>query len=117
MGMRYDQLPPHTQRRVDAALAADGDSGGGDAQPKRGRRVSLGRAKPITQLVDVQAPRVLVRITRFCPCKLDDDNLSGGCKQLRDAIAEALGFPGDSAEDGMRWEYRQEPGQARGNTD
>ncbi|MGE4340540.1 MAG: hypothetical protein AB7E55_32010 [Pigmentiphaga sp.] len=44
------------------------------------------------------------------PGRIDDDNLSGGCKQLRDAIAAALGRNGDSARDGLWWEYREEQG-------
>jgi hypothetical protein len=39
---------------------------------------------------------------------LDDDNLSGGCKGLRDAIAAMLGLKGDSQKDGITFEYAQE---------
>ena len=41
--------------------------------------------------------------------RLDGDNFIGGAKQLRDAIADALGLPGDSEEDGVFFEYKQVP--------
>lgn len=34
---------------------------------------------------------LVVRITREAPKPLDDDNLAGACKSLRDGIADALG--------------------------
>lgn len=56
---------------------------------------------------------LLIRITRQANSGgLDDDNLSGGSKELRDAIAEALGRPGDSAKNGLRFEYSQSKGSA-----
>jgi len=61
-------------------------------------------------LVDPDRP-LLVRIVRVGGRPLDDDNLAGGCKELRDAIAAALGRRGDSKADGLRWEYQQEPGE------
>jgi len=52
---------------------------------------------------------VIARITRRGKRKLDDDNMSGGCKQLRDAIAQDLfGLKGDTREDGIEFEYAQE---------
>lgn len=42
---------------------------------------------------------------------MDDDNIVAGCKELRDAIAAALGRTGDADRDGLIWEYRQEQGQ------
>lgn len=53
---------------------------------------------------------LLVRITRYGGRTLDDDNLSGGIKELRDAIASAFGRHGDSAKDGFTWEYEQKNG-------
>jgi len=56
---------------------------------------------------------LLVKITRQANSSgLDDDNLAGGCKELRDAIAEALGRSGDSTKDGLRFEYSQSKGNA-----
>lgn len=40
----------------------------------------------------------------------DDDNLSGGIKELRDTIAKYLGLAGDSEEDGVKFYYAQEKG-------
>lgn len=55
---------------------------------------------------------LLIRITRQINSGgLDSDNLSGGLKELRDAIAEALGRQGDSEKDGLRFEYCQLKGQ------
>lgn len=43
---------------------------------------------------------------------LDFDNLVGGAKALRDAIAEKiLGRKSDAENTGIVWEYRQEPGR------
>ena len=63
-----------------------------------------------TSMVDITGP-VIVRLTRCGKRKYDDDNYIAGNKALRDAIASALGRKGDSEEDGMYWEYRQEIGQ------
>ena len=54
---------------------------------------------------------LVVRIVRVGGRALDDDNLVAGCKELRDALAAALGRRGDSAADGLAWEYAQEPGE------
>lgn len=53
------------------------------------------------------AGAVHVRIVRYVPDKRsiqDDDNTVGGCKQLRDSIAEFLCREGDSEADGLTWE-------------
>lgn len=55
--------------------------------------------------------KVVVRITRISARRLDDDNFSGGSKQIRDAIAAMLGRKGDSEADGFKWEYVQEKGE------
>jgi len=50
----------------------------------------------------------IVRIQRQGKRELDFDNLVGGCKELRDAIAEdLLGRAGDAEKDGIRFEYAQ----------
>lgn len=51
------------------------------------------------------ASRIVVTITRVGARKLDDDNLVGGCKFVRDAIARWIGI-----DDGNRiyqWVYNQ----------
>jgi hypothetical protein len=77
---------------------------------KRDRRQALDMGGAIAPLLDYIDSPLLVRITRIAQRRLDDDNMSGGCKQLRDAIASAFGRQGDSETDGLWWEYRQEKG-------
>jgi hypothetical protein len=50
-----------------------------------------------------------VTFTRVGKRKLDTDNLSGGFKGLRDALAELLGI--DDGDELLTWEYQQERGQ------
>ena len=107
MRIKYETLSGRFKEIVDAALARDGDP-----QPKRSGQTSpRPKRNPLATLVHIACP-VRVRIIRRVPHKrrLDCDNLSGGCKQLRDAIATAMGRKGDSEEDGMFWEYEQETG-------
>lgn len=94
---------PGLRVAFDAALAQSGCS-----KPKRGgQRTLVGERSAAQGLVDIAGP-LLVRITRhYIGKRYDDDNFSGGCKQLRDAIAAALSRKGDSEQDGMFWEYRQ----------
>lgn len=63
----------------------------GRKQTKRSRRVARG-----------------IRVTLIaCRQKrLDDDNLAGGFKSLRDAIAESLGI--DDGDERIEWVYRQQ---------
>lgn len=51
-----------------------------------------------------------VRITRRGPRALDDDNLSGGCKSLRDAL-KFVGLIEDDTPDLVAVEYQQERGE------
>ena len=46
-----------------------------------------------------------VRMTRVSPRRLDDDNVRGALKAVRDGIADALGV--DDADERVRWEYDQ----------
>lgn len=50
-------------------------------------------------------PVVRVIIIAARPKLIDDDNLAGGCKSLRDAIARKLGV--DDGDPRVSWEYRQ----------
>jgi len=107
MGIRYDQLSGPFKAAVDAALARDGHS---IQEPDR-QTTPRSERNALPALVHIAGP-LLIRIVRRVPHsrRLDDDNLSGGCKQLRDAIATSLGRKGDSEEDGLWWEYAQEKG-------
>ena len=53
-----------------------------------------------------------VKLTRLGVKMLDDDNLRGAFKYVRDQIAELLGM--DDADDRLKFEYAQEAGQKYG---
>lgn len=50
----------------------------------------------------------IVTLTRIGPKRLDDDNLSGAFKGVRDGIADRLGV--DDADPLIEWRYAQEKG-------
>lgn len=54
------------------------------------------------------APRahLTIRLTRLGRRKLDDDNLRGALKSIRDGVADALGM--DDGHTALRWSYSQE---------
>jgi hypothetical protein len=58
------------------------------------------RAKPAGDLV--------VTLTRIAPRELDDDNLSGGFKSVRDGVADWLGI--DDRDPRVKWAYAQRKG-------
>lgn len=82
-----------------------------DTLPKPGQRQALDIPAPFAKALAKLSGPVVVRITRLGGRILDDDNLSGGCKQLRDAIAELLGRKGDGKADGLTFVYDQAPGE------
>lgn len=49
----------------------------------------------------------IVRLVRLSPATVDDDNLPGACKAIRDEIAKLCGC-GDSPRDPIQWVYAQE---------
>jgi hypothetical protein len=49
-----------------------------------------------------------ITLTRIAPRELDDDNLAGGCKSVRDGVADWLGI--DDGDKRLTWVYRQEKG-------
>lgn len=53
-------------------------------------------------------PPLVVTMTRLGGRKLDDDNLRGALKAVRDGIADWLGI--DDGSDLVTWAYGQEPG-------
>ena len=70
----------------------------------------LARAKTKKALKRAKPSRgAVVTMIRTGPRKLDDDNVSGGFKHIRDGIADALGVDDGSAE--VQWKYAQEPGK------
>lgn len=48
---------------------------------------------------------LVVTITRIAPRQLDDDNLAGSAKHVRDGIADALGI--DDGDERVQWRYAQ----------
>lgn len=50
-----------------------------------------------------------VRLTRVSPRILDDDNLRGALKAVRDGVADRLGV--DDRDVRVRWEYAQQKGR------
>ena len=101
---RYQQ---QAQRQLDALA-----TGGATRKPKQDTGATLEHQGRYPALLAYPVGPVLVRIIRIGGRRLDGDNLDGGCKELRDAIAAALGRSGDSEADGMRWQYDQQPGGA-----
>lgn len=53
---------------------------------------------------------VLVRLVRVSPRELDDDNLRGALKHVRDEVAAQLGLP-DDRDPRVRWDYGQRKGK------
>jgi hypothetical protein len=108
--LRLDDFPPAVQARIKEAMdAEDSRSRARDPQPQQAG--ALVAEVQRADVLDADAPRLRVTITRRSQRPLDDDNFVGGCKQLRDAIAELLGRKGDAEKDGLVWEYRQEKGE------
>lgn len=50
---------------------------------------------------------VVVELTRLSSGTLDDDNLRGALKAVRDGVADALGLRDDSDEKRVSFDYRQ----------
>ena len=50
-------------------------------------------------------PRLRVTLTRIGPKRLDDDNVRGALKGVRDGVADALGI--DDADPRVTWRYEQ----------
>jgi len=81
-----------------------------NSKPKQGGRNALVKKKFTRPCMVNIDGKIFVRITRkVYRGRLDDDNVSGGAKQLRDAIATMLGRKGDSERDGLRFGYCEKP--------
>jgi len=113
MGWKYEKLPEQLQKAIDKAIV-DQDTRGRTAEQKRNELRPLDSpAQGPVSMVNLPGPLVirLIRHYRKGEREYDDDNMSGGCKELRDSIAAALGRGGDSAQDGFTWEYAQRPSE------
>ncbi|HYH67429.1 MAG TPA: hypothetical protein VD866_22210 [Urbifossiella sp.] len=58
------------------------------------------------------SPAIRVRLVRLGGKRLDSDNLAGGFKAIRDAVAGWLKI--DDGSDRYRWDYDQEPAKEKG---
>jgi hypothetical protein len=89
-------------------LDASPGSHGGEAEGQAGiRGRDRARTRNGARAHGRTGPRVRVHLCSYRkPGRpLDDDNLRGGCKHLRDAVAGWLGL--DDAEQFVAWEYSQ----------
>lgn len=74
----------------------------------RAKRVKCERMAALALSITLPLP-VVVALTRIAPRPLDDDNMIGGFKGLRDGIADRLGIADNDPR--VRWAYGQEKGQ------
>jgi hypothetical protein len=79
----------------------------------RSSRVKRERTAAHWHLVNEKRPPlpVVVRLVRIAPRALDDDNLQGVFKAIRDGVADAYGID-DKDRSRIRFEYDQERGAA-----
>jgi hypothetical protein len=77
------------------------------ARVKRERTIACLAAFGCVGFTSVGWPAVCT-LTRIAPGLLDDDNLAGGFKAVRDGIADALGI--DDADPRITWRYAQQKG-------
>lgn len=91
-----EQPPRPLERKASAKQGGEGSVEKPKGKPSRNDRVGTNRTRAQVTLVAVRQKR------------LDDDNLAGGFKALRDAIAESLGI--DDGDERIEWIYRQQIG-------
>jgi hypothetical protein len=101
--------PDYYRRQVRTALV-NMAAGHPNPEPKPDPRQALDVQGQSPQLLDDPIGPLTVRIIRQGGRPLDTDNLVAGCKELRDAIASAIGRLADDEKAGMFWEYDQAPG-------
>jgi len=78
-------------------------------------RVKAKRAKAQRQMAAMLVPRCclpcVVTLTRISPRMLDDDNLRGALKHVRDGVADRLGI--DDRDPRVEWRYAQRKGKQK----
>lgn len=85
----------------------------GNSKPQPPESVTLGKILSTQKGLFPDSAKLRVTIIRGCGAiPLDDDNLAGGSKPLRDAIAAELLGRDDAERHGIEWVYRQEKGAA-----
>lgn len=79
-------------------------------------QVKRKRAKSQRQIAAALVPRFglpcVVTLTRISPRLLDDDNLRGALKHVRDGVADRLGI--DDRDPRVEWRYAQRKGAQKG---
>lgn len=83
-----------------------GETGQGSRRSKQARR------QVDAYKGEARGPIVTVCFVCIRHKRIDDDNLSSGCKSLRDAVAQWLGI--DDGDPRVAWEYRQHVGKPTG---
>lgn len=71
----------------------------------RAALVSLPPASPLR----AWKQKIIVRLTRIGPRRLDSDNLAAALKHIRDGVADALGM--DDGDERLTWLYAQRNGK------
>lgn len=99
LGSGIRKQPEGLESKASSERGSKGSLGGGSHRsvPKRNIRSA-----------DGCDPIVIVRFICIRPKFLDDDNLVGGCKPLRDAVAEWIGV--NDGDHRVEWIYRQQVG-------
>lgn len=76
---------------------------------KRAKRAKAHRTLAYLSVPSGIALPAVVRLVRIGPKPLDDDNLAGACKNIRDGIADRLGVEDNDPR--VSWQYGQERGK------
>lgn len=113
MSLKLSELPPKLRERIEKQIRdEDRDLRGVEAgEPKSAVAQALvgGGSKREAGAGSLAAGRgrEVIRVTLIAVIRrrLDDDNLAGACKPLRDAIAMTLGI--DDGSERLTWEYGQ----------
>lgn len=100
------------QCRVCGARASGSPTRHTNAKLESGKQVALDEKSKLKKKLPKVTGRLIITIERYGR-RLDDDNFIGGAKQLRDAIAEALGKKGDGGKDGLEFRYLQYPAREK----
>lgn len=89
-------------------VATVSEANGRDHWAVKGKRARKQRtcARLLCQSISFTLPAT-VRLTRLSRGRLDDDNLRGALKAVRDGIADAFGVPDNDPR--LRFEYDQAP--------
>lgn len=94
--------------KIELPIATVSEANRRDHWATKARRVKAHR-NAAWALCPVYPLPCIVTLTRIAPRGLDDDNLRGACKALRDGIADKLGI--DDRDPRVEWRYAQAKGK------